>query len=589
MTSHPFKSAAELIAFRKLHATLKDRLPTTVWVFEIGDMYVLCDPDAQHATASLPPTNLRRFDVPSTQGNDIKMISVLAAKYSQRLLQHILLVLHYRVEIYRFKGGNYAVALQGSPCDLSELKDVVFGSESDDSAPSTNGYSQKMLAMGPICSIVLEGDSKAPLVGVCSWHEASRTTKLAEFYDNTGHDMLESLLVQFGPMEAVIANQPKYRTVTKVLERNKILVTVAAPKKASLAKSEADIEKCLNNHLCESKKVAFKAFAVLHQHVHVDLTDMVAEKGAQLVNIDDFVHLNWQADSGLNLLGGPGQPMSLFKVLNKTRTSGGERLLRVWLRQPLTDRLKIEERLGIVEEFVSESGTRKTLHDSCLRRIPDLEGLSVKLEDKKATLQDMYKCYIGAKEVGKVAEHLSQMDCKLIIDTFVMPLTKKLDKLEKFIELVDTTLDMEAVASDNVFMVKASFDNDLMELAEKRNKIKADINASVAKVAGYVGLDQKSVKLELTNQHGYTFRVTMKDEKSLRKKTSDIMIVDTHKTGVRFRDRRLEQLNRSYLSVSIFPLATSRAFRSRPFRRTRTQTDVRNSDSDLRNRDFPTP
>jgi hypothetical protein len=35
------------------------------------------------------------------------------------------------------------------------------------------------------------------------------------------------------------------------------------------------------------------------------------------------------------------------------------------------------------------------------------------------------------------------------------------------------------------------------------------------------------------------------------------------------------------------------AFRTRPFRRTRkrtrTQTEVRNSDSDLRNRDFPTP
>jgi hypothetical protein len=37
----------------------------------------------------------------------------------------------------------------------------------------------------------------------------------------------------------------------------------------------------------------------------------------------------------------------------------------------------------------------------------------------------------------------------------------------------------------------------------------------------------------------------------------------------------------------------TRAFRTRPFRRTRTQTEVRNSDSDsgsdLRNRDFPTP
>jgi hypothetical protein len=41
------------------------------------------------------------------------------------------------------------------------------------------------------------------------------------------------------------------------------------------------------------------------------------------------------------------------------------------------------------------------------------------------------------------------------------------------------------------------------------------------------------------------------------------------------------------------PALPGRAFRTRPFRRTRTQTEVRNSDSDsgsdLRNRDFPTP
>jgi hypothetical protein len=40
-------------------------------------------------------------------------------------------------------------------------------------------------------------------------------------------------------------------------------------------------------------------------------------------------------------------------------------------------------------------------------------------------------------------------------------------------------------------------------------------------------------------------------------------------------------------------IALTRAFRTRPFRRTRTQTEVRNSDSDLgsdlRNRDLSTP
>jgi hypothetical protein len=44
----------------------------------------------------------------------------------------------------------------------------------------------------------------------------------------------------------------------------------------------------------------------------------------------------------------------------------------------------------------------------------------------------------------------------------------------------------------------------------------------------------------------------------------------------------------SFRGLAASPLG-SRAFRTRPFRRTRTQTKVQNSDSDLRNRDFPTP
>ena len=84
-----------------------------------------------------------------------------------------------------------------------------------------------------------------------------------------------------------------------------------------------------------------------------------------------------------------------FKVLNKTRTPGGGRLLRVWLRQPLTDKLKIEERLSVVESFINDTESRKTVHDTILRQIPDFQSLSVKLDEKKASLQDLYKSYLG--------------------------------------------------------------------------------------------------------------------------------------------------------------------------------------------------
>ena len=135
----------------------------------------------------------------------------------------------------------------------------------------------------------------------------------------------------------------------------------------------------------------------------------------------------------------------------------GERLLKVWLRQPLTDTLKIEERLGIVQALVSDSSARKMIHDNLLRRIPDFQSLSVKLEEKKNSLQDLYKCYMGAKEIWRLKECLDGMSCPLIHDTFVLPLSNKLGKLDNFIKLVEATIDMDEIARDNTFVIKADF------------------------------------------------------------------------------------------------------------------------------------
>ena len=96
---------------------------------------------------------------------------------------------------------------------------------------------------------------------------------------------------------------------------------------------------------------------------------------------------------------GCAQGISLFKILNRTRTSGGERLMRVWLKQPLTNRDKIQERLDIVEALVNSSGARKSLHEAVLRRLPDFESLALKIKDERAQLGDLYKAYLGLKEV----------------------------------------------------------------------------------------------------------------------------------------------------------------------------------------------
>ena len=89
-----------------------------------------------------------------------------------------------------------------------------------------------------------------------------------------------------------------------------------------------------------------------------------------------------------------------------------------------------------------------------------------------------------------------------------------------------------------------------MQLGAKKVEIKNGIDSALIEAANFLGLEQKNVKLEFTQQHGYTYRVTMKDEKVLRKKNRDLIIVDTNKSGVKFRDRALDRLNREFLAVN---------------------------------------
>ena len=95
-----------------------------------------------------------------------------------------------------------------------------------------------------------------------------------------------------------------------------------------------------------------------------------------------------------------------------------------------------------------------------------------------------------------------------------------------------------------------SFDDNLKELYDRLQEIKTKMETSHDKLSRYIGLEKKNIKLELSNQHGYCFRVTMKDEKVLRKK-SGIFQVDSSKAGVRFRNVELEQLNKDYTGINV--------------------------------------
>ena len=107
------------------------------------------------------------------------------------------------------------------------------------------------------------------------------------------------------------------------------------------------------------------------------------------LDLSQYMRLDSAAARALNLdpQSGESRSMNLLGLLNKCSTAQGQRLLSQWLKQPLLDQRLIEERLDVVEVFVTETQLRQSLQEEQLKRFPDLFRLSRKLQRGKGTLQ----------------------------------------------------------------------------------------------------------------------------------------------------------------------------------------------------------
>uniref|UniRef100_A0A182SM18 DNA mismatch repair proteins mutS family domain-containing protein n=1 Tax=Anopheles maculatus TaxID=74869 RepID=A0A182SM18_9DIPT len=114
--------------------------------------------------------------------------------------------------------------------------------------------------------------------------------------------------------------------------------------------------------------------------------------------------------------------------------------------------------------------------------------------------------------------------------------------------MVEQIIDLEAVEQGE-YLVKSDFDSQLQERKQEMDEIHSKMKRHLASVAKDIGLEAgSSIKLEFVSQHGYHFRITLKDETLIRKNNS-YRILDAIKGGVRFTTSKLQDYSDSFATL----------------------------------------
>ena len=335
-------------------------------------------------------------------------------------------------------------------------------------------------------------------------------TSTGEFFlGECNQENLNNLLLKFSPNEIVVSKSTSYSS-SKWFGEFRPFITQVDNWMFDYTNAYKQLVnnfklKSLKSFGCENFKMGIVSGGALLNHLknnlsssveHISKIQPIIDKGFMV--LDGFTIRNLEIFQSLMTQGTHG---TLIETLDKTRTSGGGRLLRKWLLFPLTDKEGINKRLKIVSAFMDNKKILKSISLS-LKNVVDIERVLGKINKGKSS----------PLEVLAIGETLSKIPCWLDelssdIDQRFLPLTDLFSNSKKVVNQIYSTINKSApnqIKLGNVIRSKVNIELD--ELRATFNSGKKWISAYETKIKSE--LDIPKLKIGFNRIFGYFIEVT---------------------------------------------------------------------------------
>jgi DNA mismatch repair protein MutS len=257
------------------------------------------------------------------------------------------------------------------------------------------------------------------------------------------------------------------------------------------------------------------------------------EQTHQFMMIDRTAQINLELLSSRN-----AHDNSLFKVIDRTITNSGSRLLKHYVVSPSIEKNKIEERLNLVEDFIKNKDLKVKL-ENLLSEVPDLERSLSKLSLGRGSPKDLYIIFQALITAKFISETLGELQS-------INEICLQLSCNQEIIDLLTNSLIPRDIYLNQNDFINHSYNSDLASLYNFRDNAKRLLSDLKSEYQQKTGIS--NLKIEYNNVIGYYVEVT---KSQLEKITSEEFIhKQTMMNCSRYVTEKLKELEGKIFSVN---------------------------------------